>query len=220
MRRAELRSFGEHAGTFIGFSDSRIASQVPEDWNHPDCPNFSDWLPGDIFLVRSSGSTVHRAIEVAQRASRNRATRDGSAYVHAAIYVGQGKIVDMTPAHGIALRSVWEYCFGHTTSLRRHPDLTDADREEIVTVASKLIDQNLSYSWSEIVKSYVISGTVPHPERLYCSTLVGLVFDQACGIALHGPAMYRPLYPGTLAEHQQLDVVELEWQTVLQEYPT
>lgn len=213
LLKPELAPYRE-TETSLLTSDRRIETQVPPGWSHPKCPNFGDWLPGDIFLVRSNGNAPHRAIEVAQRTSLNRATREGSVYVHAAVYVGNGEIVDITPKLGVARRSVWEYCERHAIALRRLPYLSPTDSDAIAVTANELATQGLSYSWGQLVLSKLVPKTIPQPEKLYCSTLVGHVFEQACDIQLHAQPMYRPLYPGTLAEHQALDVVLLEWRTV------
>jgi uncharacterized protein YycO len=176
------------------------------------CPNFSDWLPGDIVLVRTRGfgHAKDMAIVSMQAASFNKPTRDGQNYVHAAIYVGNGDIVDITAA-GVARRSVWTYCQDHAVIVRRYGDLSRAQRIDIAQFALSLVPQGQAYSWAELVKSKIVPGTIPQNNALYCSTLVGLAYQRAAGVQLHARSFYKPLYPGTLAQHYALEVVDLEW---------
>ena len=82
-----------------------VETKVAPNWPHSLCPNFSDWLPGDIVLFRSGRQLKDTAIVLAQACSFSPVTRSGCHFVHAAIYVGDGDIVDIT-ASGLAKRSI------------------------------------------------------------------------------------------------------------------
>jgi hypothetical protein len=99
-------------------------------------------------------------------------------------------------------------------TLRRLCNLSMSQRNDIVQVANSLAASAQNYSWWELALSKLIPQTTPHPDKLFCSTLVGHAVQKACGVQLHALPIYRPLYPGTLAEHQGLDMVELEWRRV------
>ena len=187
---------------------------VPRGWPHTISPNFSDWHSGDIVLIKSNGSLKDRGIVGRQTLSRKRATRAGKKWVHAALYVGGGEIIDITRTLGAAQRSLWVYCQDHDITVRRHPNLTDAQRASTVNAASSLVARGVQYSTWQLLVSTVVPNTVPNPDDLYCSTFVGHAFNAGCQIQLHEPSMYRPLYPGTLAEHQALDKVDLEWRPI------
>lgn len=184
---------------------------APAGWPGHIVPNFSEWCLGDIVLVHSDGSAKDVLISAGQAASRSRATRDGCMFVHAAVYVGDDSIVDMTVAHGLAKRSIWPYCQTNPIVLRRIPNLTLHERFRIADEAELLARGGHNYSWWSLILSKLVPGTVPDPQNLYCSTFVGEVVDRGCGLQLYFQPAYRPLYPGTLAEHQALDVVDLEW---------
>ncbi len=187
-----------------------VETSVPPNWPDSLCPNFSDWLPGDIVLFRSGRQLKDTAIVLAQACSFSPVTRAGCHFVHAAIYVGEGDIVDIT-ASGVAKRSVWTYCEHHTTTVRRYGGLDALERNSIAQFALSLVSQGHAYSWSQLVGSKLIPGTEPQTDGLYCSTLVGLAYQKAAGVQLHARWFYKPLYPATLSEHMVLDKVLLEW---------
>ena len=209
MLAVELPSFNNA----LSPGNAPLETNVPSNWPVWMCPNFTDWLPGDIVLIRSRGRLKDAAIVVAQSCSLSSATRAGRHFVHAAIYVGNGEIVDITAA-GVAQRSIWTYCEHHAITLRRLPGLDAAERSRIVQFALNLATQGQSYSWSQLVTSKLVPGTEPQTDALYCSTLVGLAYQKAAGVQLHAQRFYKPLYPGTLAEHNGLDKVPLEWRPV------
>jgi hypothetical protein len=122
---------------------AKVEPNVPPGWPHWLCPNFSDWQLGDIVLVRSNGSPKDRGIAALQYVSLSPATRAGFLYIHAAIYVGNGEIVDIT-AKGVAKRSVWTYCEHHAITLRRSPDVTQPEQGRIVQFALDLLVQGSS----------------------------------------------------------------------------
>lgn len=185
---------------------------MPPGWPHSLVPNFSDWQPADIVLVANDGSLAGNAIVVSQRVSLSGATRAGAKYTHAALYVGNGILVDATVGDGIAQRTVWDYCQLRTLALRRVPRLSRAQANNIVLKARSHLGQ--SYSWLGVIASKLIPKTEPNPDRLYCSTYVGLVVAQGSGRTLASMPQYKPLHPGTLAGHAGLDRVDLEWRPI------
>lgn len=70
------------------------------------------------------------------------------------------------------------------------------------------------YSVIQAVISKVFPGSVPVPDAMYCSTLVGLVVADATGIDLSSDPAHQPLHPGTLAAHPELTDVLLEWRNL------
>ncbi|MCU0940147.1 MAG: hypothetical protein MUC86_13680 [Burkholderiaceae bacterium] len=184
---------------------------LPANWPGTVVPNLSQWQAADIVLVHSSGSLKDLAISASQWASFNRATRVGCQYVHAALYVGDGEIIDSTTALGLARRSLWDYVKDHRITLRRVPNLSQTERDRIVAEAEAMRLLQLPYSRWELIWSKLVPNTLPDPEHLYCSTFIGHVVNKGAGRQLAAQTMYRPLYPATLAEHKGLDAIELEW---------
>ena len=209
MRSLELPKVGD-----ADLSDGPpVEPLVPALWPGTTVPNFSQWLPADIVLVHSSGSFKDLAISASQLASFNRATRAGFQYVHAALYVGNGEIIDSTATLGLARRSLWEYVKDHRVALRRLPGLLQAERDLIVAKAEAMQRLALPYSRWELIWSKLVPNTLPDPEHLYCSTFIAHVVENGGGPQLAAQTMYRPLYPATLAEHRALDAIELEWRS-------
>jgi cell wall-associated NlpC family hydrolase len=175
-------------------------------------PNFSDWQPADIVLVGNDGTLAGNAIVGLQHASLSAATRAGAKYTHAALYAGNGMLIDATAGAGTAEHTVWDYCQLRTLALRRVPGLSRVQSDNIVLKARSHLGS--SYSWLGVIASKLIPQTEPNPDRLYCSTFIGLVVAQGSGRMLASMPRYRPLHPGTLAGHAGLDRVELEWRPV------
>ena len=84
-----------------------------------------------------------------------------------------------------------------------------ADIADISVLAQQHIGE--PYSVIQVVISKLFPGSVPIPDALYCSTLVGLVVTDATGVDLSSDPAHQPLHPGTLAAHPELTDVLLEW---------
>jgi cell wall-associated NlpC family hydrolase len=177
-------------------------------------PNFSEWRLGDIILVATDGGKAGRGIQAAQAMSRNERVREAARFTHAAVYIGDGMLIDATVQQPIMRRSVWHYCQRRMITLRRIPSaavnaISPSDIEAIATAAEAHIGE--AYSLSAAIFSKLIPNTEPDPKRLYCSTFVGLVITQATGLRLTASREHRPLHPATLAVHPELQTVPLEW---------
>jgi hypothetical protein len=204
-----LRSEVLPAITLADLSDQPAAeTAVPRGWPGQFVPNFSDWRPGDIVLVASDGSVGGRVVQVAQSLSRNPQVREAARFTHAGIYVGDGMLIDATPQESISRRSVWTYCQRRALMLRRVPGTAVAAADIAKAAALHLGEV---YSVSAAVFSKLIPATQPDPRRLFCSSFVGLVVDEATGVRLTARVEHRPLHPATLVMHPELVSVPLEW---------
>jgi cell wall-associated NlpC family hydrolase len=196
-------------------SDQPVAEPaVPANWPGHLVPNFSEWRLGDIILVATDGGKAGRGIQAAQALSRNERVREAARFTHAAVYVGNGMLIDATVQQPIMRRSVWHYCQRRLMTLRRIPStaansISQTDIEAIAAMAEAHIGE--AYSLSAAVFSKLIANTEPDPKRLYCSSFVGLVVAQATGLRLTASREHRPLHPATLAVHPELQPVMLEW---------
>ena len=184
---------------------------MPASWPGIYVPNFSDWREGDIVLVHHEQSLAGIGIRTAQASSPNALTRAGSICSHAAIYVGDGVVVDATKGSAVSERSVWNYCQTRALQVRRitDPAIPAADIADIAMFARRHIGE--PYSVIQAIVSNLVQGSVPARDALYCSTLVGLVVADATGFDLSSDPSHQPLHPGTLAKHPDLMDVPLEW---------
>jgi len=115
---------------------------------------------------------------------------------------------------GVSLRSVWNYCQTRSIQVRRFidPSIPPADIAAIAATARQHIGE--PYSVLQVIVSKLFPGTVPAPDALYCSTMVGLVITEATGVDLSSAPIHQPLHPGTLAAHGDLQDVLLEWRSL------
>lgn len=164
-----------------------------------------------MVLVASDNSKAGVGVRAAQRLSRHRWVREAAEFTHAGIYIGDGMLIDATPLDAITRRSVWFYCQRRALMVRRVPaaGIPAADIEAIAAKAATHLGE--AYSVSAAVFSKLLPGTEPDRHRLYCSTFVGLVIEEATGLRLTERREHRPLHPATLAGHPELQTVELEW---------
>lgn len=199
----------------VGGASKSKEALVPAGWPGHLCPNFSDWQAGDIVLVHRDSTAAGRVIAAAQSASIKPLMIRGARCSHAAVYVGDGMVVDATFGNPVGKRSVWGYCHHRSIQVRRldHPKITETQRHAVATEVRKFIPEPYS-AWEAIV-SKLVPGRVPRRRALYCSTLIAFaVADAADGLNLASNPAWRPLYPAMLASHPWLDDVMLEWRQI------
>lgn len=187
---------------------------VPVAWPGTYAPNFSDWREGDIVLVHRTPDVIGYAIQASQATSLSPITRAGRICSHAAIYIGGGMVVDATRGAGVSIQSVWNYCQARAIQVRRlsDPSIPMANIADISVLAQQ--HDGEPYSVIQAIISKLFPATVPVPDALYCSTLVGLVVADATGFDLSSDPAHQPLHPGTLAAHPDLTDVLLEWRNL------
>lgn len=112
---------------------------------------------------------------------------------------------------GLVQRSVWHYCQTRSVMVRRlisagsNPQWGDAIADAAIAHGHQ------GYSAVELLRSKLWPGTVPNPEKLFCSTFVGLVVAAATPVQLYAKKAHRPLYPSVLANHPDLETVPARW---------
>jgi cell wall-associated NlpC family hydrolase len=140
----------------------------------------------------------------------------GSTWTHAAIYVGDGDVVDATGKFGIDRQSIWAYVESRRTTLRRidDPSISRADIDNIAACAKAHIGEPYSVLQVVLAKLGWRVAQTPNRNALYCSTFAGLVVAEATGIELASKRAYQPLFPAVLAAHPDLTTVPLEWRNI------
>lgn len=192
---------------------------VPAGWPGSVIPNLSDWQLGDIILVKREHTARGALIKTGQVISRSPLMRAGRDWSHAGIYVGDGQMIDAVPGTLISQRSVWAYCEHRSLALRRlpvSPHVTQAEVLGIAAAAKVYVDQ--PYSTLSVILDKLTPRTWPirpgmtgRKKRLYCSTLVSLAVNDAAGVDLANLPQHRPLFPGVLYLHPNLQVIKLGW---------
>lgn len=189
---------------------------VPAYWPGTYVPNLSDWKPGDIVLVEAAG-LGGGLIQLAQTITAKPLMGLGSQWSHAAIYIGQGMVVDATFGAGVQQQSVWNYCQLRAITLRRidDPSIPAADIANIAMYAQLHVGQSYSALQALLGKlGWPASAKTPNPNAVYCSTFAGLVVAEATTINLAAHPSCQPLYPAVLAMHPDLDAVPLGWRNI------
>jgi cell wall-associated NlpC family hydrolase len=199
-----------HASGRVG---QTLEAHVPHLWTGVHVPNFSDRQPGDIVLVYRASDVIGHAMQYGQLLSANQLMRAGNLCSHAAIYVGDGNVVDASYPIGVQERPVWDYCQYRALQLRRMTDaaIPAAHVADIAAKARAHVGEPYSVIQLILAKLGWVGAQVPNPSALYCSTLVSLVVTEATGVDLSGAPQYQPLYPAVLATHPELDDLLLEW---------
>ncbi|QJW83367.1 hypothetical protein HK414_01605 [Ramlibacter terrae] len=181
-------------------------ANVPSGWPVHYVPNLSDWQEGDLVLFEATSWLIPAAQWLKGR------TRVHRKWSHAAIYVGNGEIVEAVVGQGVVVRSLWQYCQTRELMLRRLdvPTLPAANIQKIALQARALVGK--PYSRQHALLGLLGLAKHPRADELYCSTTAGLAIDSATGIDLshHQPA-WQPLYPATLAGHPWLKTIDVEW---------
>ena len=193
----------------------RREPNVPANWNGTYCPNFTDWKLGDIVLIAGYGS-AGILIQNAQLASRNPLMNKGARWTHAAIYVGDGMVVDAAMSAGVMERSLWEYCEHRAITVRRldDPSIPQAEIADIAARAKKHINKPYS-AWQALIAALGWPpARVPNANSLYCSTFAGLVVAQATTVRLWNDPAHQPFFPAIIAQHPELKPVTLEWRNI------
>lgn len=192
---------------------------APDGWPGLAVPNFSNWKPGDIVLVGKDESFQSRTTSTLQRTHRKSFEMGENYWTHAALYIGNGEIVEVDFKAGLVRSSVWKYCHSRTLSLRRVPDvdISQQDRQAAVDWALQHIGTpygKFHLLWTSLIsKNQAIS-----PRKFYCSSLVASAFEFGGSLSLYGDTSMLPPYPATLAAHPGLEDVLLQWRTPAKQF--
>lgn len=196
-------------------SEKKVVSNVFESsipgWPGTYIPNFSQWLAGDIVLVGAAPNLIGHVLRAGQAfTTRTSLLDDANYWTHAALYVGKGQLVEAVFPDGVIESSIWRYCENRSVLVRRLDAPFTLNDGVVAAQKAKTLVGN-PYSWQEVMRSVLIPGTEPDPQRFYCSTFVGFTINASTGFSLYGAREHLPLHPSTLARHPDLMDVHVEW---------
>jgi hypothetical protein len=86
--------------------------------------------------------------------ARRRVAADDAQWQHAAVYIGEGYVVEAT-LHGVRYAPIFPYLGGHRLRLRRPLDLSDDDRWKIAIQAC--VRSNERYAMRSILRLFRLS---------------------------------------------------------------
>lgn len=198
-----------------GLGNARREHPLPGCWPGTYVPNLSEWEEGDIVLVEAAGFSG-LVIRGVQAGTMNIAMLQGALWSHAAVYVGNGMVVDAAFPAGVTAQPLWNYSATRAVTVRRvgDPTVSLAMRRFIGVSATTHVGQPYSLLQAALAKLGIPSAQAPNPNALFCSTFAGLVVAEATGIRLWSDPKHQPLLPAILATHPDLDTVPVEWRNI------
>ena len=206
---------------------------TPVGWVQTYTPNFSSWRLGDIVLIYSGGTLKDRVNSRCQRVVGRNLTAAQAQYVHAAIYVGDGYIVDIAPNNNRARRRQLDvYTRNNSITLLRVPGLTSESETAISAEALAAYKHGYRFSVLQLASARlrsvslrirsplsVLSKVAKIPsnqvQAVSCAELVQRVFSKATSLALWRQNQRGAFMPSSLArfaEEETLVVIQTSWQ--------
>lgn len=196
--------------------DYAIPSLIRE-WGY--CPDFNDWLPGDLILVSAiKPNFIAKAIRRIQE--KGGYASDDARWEHAAVYIGSGTLCEAN-RHGIRIVSIFDYTGSHLIRVRRNNSLTKDQRWELAVNALK--KKNYSYNFFSIIsivwKAYNGFWTeqgkaISFPKSaVICSELYADAHVQVCSIVL-GNLRSGEITPASLSIDRALSDVPTCWMVI------
>lgn len=206
----------------VGANASNLAVWKPDypipirlrTWGY--CPNFNDWLPGDLILVSAiKPGFIGKAIRSVQE--KGGYAKDDARWEHAAVYIGSGALCEAN-RKGVSIGSIFDYADQHLIRVRRNDTLTQDQRWELAVNALK--QQNYSYGFFSIVsivwkaRSGFWNGQgkpISFPKSaVICSELYADAHVKVCGQAL-GNLRSGEVTPASLSMDHALIDVQTQW---------
>jgi hypothetical protein len=184
------------------------------EWGY--CPNFNDWLPGDLILVSAiKPNFIVKAIWSIQK--KGGYSYDDARWEHAAVYIGSGALCEAS-TKGVRIRTIFDYTGSHLIRIRRNSSLTNDQRWEIAVNALK--QNNYKYNYFSIIdilwkaKIGFWNGqgkAISFPKRaVICSELYADAHVKVCSVAL-GNLRSGEITPASLSMDKALTDVQTNW---------
>ena len=108
-----------------------------------------------------------------------------SHYVHAMLYLGEGRVIHSTTRRGVTIDPLPQKLFDRERySIRRVPSLTETERQQVILEACSLLDHGLDHA-GLVTNIPARWFGLQHPllsqekNRLWCSKLIHLAYTRA-----------------------------------------
>jgi hypothetical protein len=149
--------------------------------------------------------------------ARRRVAADDAQWQHAAVYIGEGYVVEAT-LHGVRYAPIFPYLGGHRLRLRRPLDLSDDDRWKIAIQAC--VRSNERYAMRSILRLFRLSFggywtrqrgfAIAYAKSVICSQLYADAYSRVTGRLVTPPVAGIPT-PAALSASTAFEDVDLSW---------
>jgi hypothetical protein len=199
---------------------------TPEARKFGKLPDMSAWRPADVVLFCPRGNVTLITDFVRRIQQRRRFSAAHSVWTHAALYVGDGKVIhvnrnDPRLGDSIGEANISDWIPGVDFRVRSRNELDDATRASIVRRAKLMIRKKKQYS---TIKAFMFALT---SFRLFadkylasdvlfsdivCSDVVAIAYDEVIqGFPVFKTATHQAALPATFSASDYLEDIPIEW---------
>ncbi len=113
-------------------------------------PDEANLLPGDLLLVSVIGPRHYTANIIRSVQHRGGCSLNTAEWHHAAMYIGDGDVLEAVPFWGVRVSKLYKYTGRHKLLFRRHPNLTLDQRQQLCIKGMRFLTQR--YSWAALLQ--------------------------------------------------------------------
>lgn len=178
-------------------------------------PDFSSLLPSDVILYSSiADQKSSREITEAQ----SQFSEFHRKWTHAALYLGQNRIIEAIPFGGAKLSNIFAEVASHRMRVRRMPGLDESARFQIALEAATQL--GAGYNWLGLVP---LSRRLKNPRNWkvpsyskskYCSQLCENAYLFGSNKSLVGKYIGEDLSPAHISASTALEDIEVIWKRI------